>query len=76
MKRNENKNKAAAFFSVLISSCLLYALPAVSDASDSRLYSEIVSAYSGAAYPSVVEYADELEKNYPDVSGQVPYLQG
>ena len=66
MKRNETKKKAVAFFSVLISSCLLYALPAVSDASDSRLYSEIVSAYSGAAYPSVVEYADELEKNYPE----------
>ncbi|WP_407400391.1 tetratricopeptide repeat protein [Treponema sp.] len=66
MKKSNNKKTLAAVSVVLLSAFLCFAGPADSASGDSWIFSEIVTAYSGAAYPSVIEHANSLVSNYPD----------
>ncbi|MBQ0039145.1 MAG: tetratricopeptide repeat protein [Treponema sp.] len=66
MKRSKKEKKVFAILTGLLMSAMAFAGPSDSVSSDSWIYSEIVSAYSGAAYPSVIEHVDTLERTYPD----------
>lgn len=66
MKKNKTKEITAVVSALFLASALAFAGPADSASGDSWIFSEIVTAYSGAAYPSVIEHADNLVQNYPD----------
>lgn len=64
MKKNKLKNISAYVSAFLIS--LFFNLYAETDASDLKIFSDIVTSYAGAAYPSVIQQADTLTAEYPD----------
>ena len=66
MKKNKAKKITVAVSAVFLAASLGFAGPADSASGDSWIFSEIVTAYSGAAYPSVIEHADTLVQNHPD----------
>ncbi|MCQ2241103.1 tetratricopeptide repeat protein [Treponema sp.] len=66
MKKNNMKKSIATVSALVLASFFCFAAPADSATGDSWIFSEIVTAYSGAAYPSVIEHADKLVSNYPD----------
>lgn len=66
MKRDKKIRLISILSVFLLSSKVLFAGTGSSSSNDSILFSEVVSSYSGTAYPAVVEFSEKLERSFPD----------
>lgn len=65
MKKNRIVRQIVTLSAAVVYSSLLWARSFESSTNDSQIFSEISSAYSSAAFPSVVSQTEELENNFP-----------